>query len=71
MAVQVLFMTSPTVLGDAQELLEEASRLLQLLLLTPMCSGACRAYTPDTHGRKDEDGLLLQFPSNPTKTHSM
>jgi hypothetical protein len=31
------------VLEDAQELLEEASRLLELLLLTPTCSGACRA----------------------------
>jgi hypothetical protein len=56
------------VLEDAQELLEEASRLLGLLLSTTMCSGACRAYTPGTHARKDEDGLLLEFPCNPTRT---
>jgi hypothetical protein len=31
------------VLEDAQELLEEASRLLELLLSTPTCSRACRA----------------------------
>jgi hypothetical protein len=43
------------VLEDAQGLLEEASRLLELLLLTPTCSGACRAYTPGTHARKEEE----------------
>jgi hypothetical protein len=47
------------VLEDAQELLEEASRLLELLLSTPMCSGACRAYSLGTHAKKEEDGLLL------------
>jgi hypothetical protein len=31
----------------------------------------CRAYTPGTHARKDEDGLLLEFPYNPTRTHSV
>jgi hypothetical protein len=51
------------VLEDAQELLEEDSRLLELLLSTTMCSGACRAYTPGTHARKDEDRLLLEFQS--------
>jgi hypothetical protein len=59
------------VLEDAQELLAEASRLLELLLSTTMCSGACRAYSPDTHARKDEDGLLLEFPCNPTRTRSV
>jgi hypothetical protein len=58
-------------LEDAQELLEEPSRLLELLLSTPTCSGACRAYTPGTHARKDEDGLLLEFPCNPIRTHSV
>jgi hypothetical protein len=43
------------VLEDAQGLLEEASRLLELLLLTPTCSGACRAYPPGTHARKEEE----------------
>jgi hypothetical protein len=43
------------VLEDAQELLVEASRLLELLHSTTMCSGACRAYSPSTHARKDED----------------
>jgi hypothetical protein len=33
------------VLEDAQELLTEASRLLELLDSTIMCSGACRAYS--------------------------
>jgi hypothetical protein len=33
------------VLEDAQELLEEASRLLELQLSTPTCSGAYWAYT--------------------------
>jgi hypothetical protein len=33
-----------------------------------MCSGACRAYSPGTHARKDEDWLLLEFPCNPTRT---
>jgi hypothetical protein len=33
-----------------------------------MCLGACRAYSPGTHARKDEDGLLLEFPCNPTRT---
>jgi hypothetical protein len=59
------------VIEDAQELLEEASRLLELLLSTTMCSGACRAYTPGTHARKDEDGLLLEFPCNPIRTRSV
>jgi hypothetical protein len=45
------------VLEDARELLEEASRLLELLFSTIMCSGACRAYTPGTHAREDEDRL--------------
>jgi hypothetical protein len=43
------------VLEDAQELLEEASRLLELLLSTTMCSGDCRAYSLGTHAWKDED----------------
>jgi hypothetical protein len=55
----------------AQELLAEASRLLELLLSTTMCSGACRAYSPGTHARKEEDGLLLEFPCNPTRTRSV
>jgi hypothetical protein len=59
------------VLEDAQELLEEASRLLELLLSTTMCSGACQAYSPGTHARKEEDGLLLEFPCNPTRTRSV
>jgi hypothetical protein len=42
-------------LEDAQELLEEASRLLELLLSTPTCSGASRAYSPGTHARKEEE----------------
>jgi hypothetical protein len=31
----------------------------------------CRAYTPSTHARQDEDGLLLEFPCNPIRTRSM
>jgi hypothetical protein len=31
----------------------------------------CRAYTPGTHARKDEDELLLEFPCNPTRTRSV
>jgi hypothetical protein len=31
----------------------------------------CRAYSPSTHTRKDEDGLLLEFPCNPTRTRSV
>jgi hypothetical protein len=31
----------------------------------------CRAYTPGTHARKEEEGLLLEFPCNPTRTHSV
>jgi hypothetical protein len=30
--------------------------------------GECRAYSPGTHARKDEDGLLLELPCNPTRT---
>jgi hypothetical protein len=56
---------------DAQELLEGASRLLRLLLSTIMCSGACRAYTPGIHAKKEEDGLLLEFPCNSTRTRSV
>jgi hypothetical protein len=48
------------ILEDAQELLEEASRLLELHSTTK-CSEACRAYTSDTHTWKDKDGLLLEF----------
>jgi hypothetical protein len=55
------------VLENAQELLAEASRLLKLLLLTTMCSGGCRAYSPGAYTRKDEDGLLLEFPCNPIR----
>jgi hypothetical protein len=35
------------------------------------CGRLCRAYTPGTHTRKNEDGLLLEFPCNPTRTHSV
>jgi hypothetical protein len=28
----------------------------------------CRAYSPSTHARKDEDRLLLEFPCNRTRT---
>jgi hypothetical protein len=31
----------------------------------------CLAYTLGTHARKDEDDLLLEFPCNPTSTHSV
>jgi hypothetical protein len=31
----------------------------------------CRAYSPCTHARKEEDGLLLEFPCNPTRTRSV
>jgi hypothetical protein len=31
----------------------------------------CRAYTPGTHARKEEDVLLLEFPCNPTRTHAV
>jgi hypothetical protein len=30
-----------------------------------------RAYTPGTHAKKEEDGLLLEFPCNPTRTRSV
>jgi hypothetical protein len=33
--------------------------------------GTCRAYSPGTHTRKGEDGLLLEFPCNPTRTRSV
>jgi hypothetical protein len=59
------------VLEDAQELLAEASRLLELLLSTTTCSGACRAYSLGTHARKEEDRLLLKFPRNPTRTRAV
>jgi hypothetical protein len=36
-----------------------------------MYSGACRTYSPGTHARKDEDGLLLEFSCNPTRTRSV
>jgi hypothetical protein len=31
----------------------------------------CRAYSPGTHTRKDENGLLLEFPFNPNRTRSV
>jgi hypothetical protein len=31
----------------------------------------CRAYSSGTHARKDEDGLLLEFPCNPTRTRAV
>jgi hypothetical protein len=31
----------------------------------------CRAYTPDTHARKEEHRLLLEFPCNSTETCSV
>jgi hypothetical protein len=31
----------------------------------------CRAYSPGTHARKEEDGLLLEFPCNPIRTRSV
>jgi hypothetical protein len=37
----------------------------------PSRGGGCQAYTPGTHTRKDEDGLLLEFPCNPTRTRSV
>jgi hypothetical protein len=36
-----------------------------------MCSGASRAYSPGSHARKEEDGLLLEFPCNPIRTRSV
>jgi hypothetical protein len=33
--------------------------------------GGCRAYTSGTHARKEEDGLLLEFPCNSTRTRSV
>jgi hypothetical protein len=35
------------------------------------CCMDCRAYTPGTHARKEEDRLLLEFPCNPTRTRSV
>jgi hypothetical protein len=37
----------------------------------PDAGGACRPYSPGTYARKDEDGLLLEFPCNPTRTRSV
>jgi hypothetical protein len=54
-----------------QAVLEDAQELLELLLSTTMCSGACRAYSLGTHARKDEDGLLVEFPCNPIRTRSV
>jgi hypothetical protein len=31
----------------------------------------CRAYSPSTHARKEEDGLLIEFPYNPIRTRSV
>jgi hypothetical protein len=31
----------------------------------------CRAYTPGTHARKEEDELLLEFSCNPIRTRSV
>jgi hypothetical protein len=31
----------------------------------------CRAYSLGTHARKEEDGLLLEFPCNPTRTPTL
>jgi hypothetical protein len=31
----------------------------------------CRAYSPGTHARKDEDGLLVEFPCNLIRTRSV
>jgi hypothetical protein len=33
--------------------------------------GLCRAYSRGTHARKKEDGLLLEFFCNPTRTRSV
>jgi hypothetical protein len=33
--------------------------------------GYCRAYTPGTHARKEEDRLLVEFPCNPTRTPTL
>jgi hypothetical protein len=34
-------------------------------------AGNHRNITPGTHARKDEDGLLIEFPCNPTRTRSV
>jgi hypothetical protein len=60
-------MTSQVVLEDAHELLEEGSRLLELLFSTTKSSGACQAYTLGT-ARKEVDRLLVEFPYNPNRT---
>jgi hypothetical protein len=31
----------------------------------------CWAYSPGTHARKEEDGLLIEFPCNPTRTRAV
>jgi hypothetical protein len=36
-----------------------------------MTKASCLAYSPGTHARKDEDGLLLEFPNNPIRTRSV
>jgi hypothetical protein len=45
--------------------------LICLTSLRGYIGGDCRAYSLGTHTRKDEDGLLLEFPCNPTRTRSM
>jgi hypothetical protein len=46
-------------------------KLIPLDSMTIYPINPCRAYTPGTHARKEEDGLLLEFPYNSTRTHSV
>jgi hypothetical protein len=51
----------------------EVGLLVAAVAAAPNASqrGDCRAYSPGTHARKEEDGLLLEFPYNPTRTRSV
>jgi hypothetical protein len=65
------------VLGQTKDKKHHAIAYASKTLIGPQLNYAttekqlCRAYSPGTHTRKDEDGLLLEFPCNPIRTCSV
>jgi hypothetical protein len=62
--IKFLSSSRPDIVSNIYHLKKSHAELMKEL-------GQCWAYTPGTHTRKDDDGLILEFPCNPTRTRSV
>jgi hypothetical protein len=68
----VLFVVASTLFPSISSFVPRVSRKFVFpFACSCVTLGVCRAYTPGTHARKEQDGLLLEFPCNPTRTRSV